>query len=176
MVTIQRLTGFVSVYQKTDSWYDMHLVGFPLIMFTIHFLLWSAILLFIEYRDQIFGKLKSGKLRDSSYRMVTPAQEDADVTAERQRLLRDESASDLVRVTGLRKEYPAPGGIKIAVKNVTLGIPRSECFGLLGMNGAGKSTTLGALSGDIQPTQGEIWLNGYNLTTHPKYVFCLLRG
>lgn len=35
--------------------------------------------------------------------------------------------------------YPAPrGGIKVAVKNLTLGIGRGECFGLLGMNGAGK--------------------------------------
>lgn len=33
-----------------------------------------------------------------------------------------------------------------------------------------KSTTLGALSGDITPTHGDIWLNDYNLATHPKYV------
>jgi len=73
----------------------------------------------------------------------------------------------LVRVVGLRKEYKAPHGIKVAVKNLTLGIASGECFGLLGMNGAGKSTTLGALSGDIQPTQGDIWLNGFNLQTNP---------
>jgi len=74
-----------------------------------------------------------------------------------------------VHVIGLRKEYPAPGGgIKVAVKNLTLGIPRSECFGLLGMNGAGKSTTLGAMSGDIQPTSGEIWLNDFNLAADPN--------
>lgn len=73
------------------------------------------------------------------HRNVIPAQEDGDVTAERNRLANDPNArNDLVRVIGLRKEYPAPHGTKIAVKNLTLGIPRSECFGLLGMNGAGK--------------------------------------
>lgn len=61
------------------------------------------------------------------------------------------------------------------MKNFTLGIGRGECFGLLGMNGASKvnnlipiSTTLAALSGDVVPAQGEIWLNGYNLNA--EYV------
>ncbi len=35
----------------------------------------------------------------------------------------------------------------MAVKSTSLGIPRGECFGLLGINGAGKSSTLGMLSG-----------------------------
>lgn len=38
-------------------------------------------------------------------------------------------------------------GAKVAVKNTSLGIPKGECFGLLGINGAGKSTTLSILSG-----------------------------
>eukprot|EP00026_Physarum_polycephalum_P000423 Phypoly_transcript_00424.p1 GENE.Phypoly_transcript_00424~~Phypoly_transcript_00424.p1 ORF type:complete len:1603 (+),score=299.16 Phypoly_transcript_00424:284-4810(+) len=167
--TLQRLAGFVSLYQKTNSWYTIHLAGFPLIMFAVHFLLWTTILLLIEYRDQIAGRFKR-EPKQRHTRNVIPAEEDSDVTAERNRLLNDPNAqNDLVRVIGLRKEYPAPkGGIKVAVKNLTLGIPRSECFGLLGMNGAGKSTTLGAMSGDIVPTQGDIWLNGYNLATSPN--------
>lgn len=170
MSTIQRLAGFVSIYDKTGSWYEIHLVGFPIIMFIVHFFFWSGVLLFIEYRDQIFGRLRANSHQDTAQRMVTPAQEDSDVTAERQRLATDPAAQkDLVRVIGLRKEYPAPGGgIKVAVKNLTLGIPKSECFGLLGMNGAGKSTTLGALSGDIVPTKGDVWLNGYSLAGDPN--------
>ena len=38
-------------------------------------------------------------------------------------------------------------GAKVAVKSTSLGIPRGECFGLLGINGAGKSSTLAILSG-----------------------------
>jgi len=37
----------------------------------------------------------------------------------------------------------------------------------LGMNGAGKSTTLGMLSGDISPTNGRVTLNGFDLMTNP---------
>lgn len=54
---------------------------------------------------------------------------------------------------------------------MSLGIPMGQCFGLLGMNGAGKSTTLGVLSGDIAPTTGDVYLNGYNLLTDPRYFY-----
>ena len=43
--------------------------------------------------------------------------------------------------------YPSSSGAKVAVKSTSLGIPRGECFGLLGINGAGKSSTLAILSG-----------------------------
>lgn len=41
-----------------------------------------------------------------------------------------------------------------AVKNVTFSVKTGECFGLLGANGAGKSTVFGMLSGELQPTSG----------------------
>ena len=50
---------------------------------------------------------------------------------------------------GLRKVYPTSSGAKVAVKSTSLGIPRGECFGLLGINGAGKSSTLAILSGSL---------------------------
>lgn len=50
----------------------------------------------------------------------------------------------------LRKVYPISKGAKVAVKSTSLGIPRGECFGLLGINGAGKSSTLAILSGALQ--------------------------
>jgi hypothetical protein len=36
--TLQRLAGFVSIYRKKDSWYEIHLVGFPLLMMFLHFI------------------------------------------------------------------------------------------------------------------------------------------
>lgn len=54
-----------------------------------------------------------------------------------------------LQVAGLRKVFPVSNGAKVAVKNTSLGIPRGECFGLLGINGAGKSTTLAILSGSF---------------------------
>lgn len=49
---------------------------------------------------------------------------------------------------------------QLAVNNITLSIPRSKVYGLLGENGAGKSTMLKMIAGIIKPTDGEIIYNG----------------
>jgi ATP-binding cassette, subfamily A (ABC1), member 3 len=56
-------------------------------------------------------------------------------------------------------------GGKYAVKGVSLGIPMGQCFGLLGVNGAGKSSLLNILSGEFSPTSGEAFISGESLVT-----------
>lgn len=53
---------------------------------------------------------------------------------------------------------------KPAVKNVSLDIVRGESFGFLGHNGAGKTTTIKCILGLINTTEGEVFLNGKELT------------
>ncbi|CAN0168144.1 unnamed protein product, partial [Discosporangium mesarthrocarpum] len=84
---------------------------------------------------------------------------------------------DVVKVSNLRKIYPSSKGVKLAVKSTSLGIPRGECFGLLGINGAGKSSTLAMLSGElteIPATSGEAFLAGYNVSTNPEDIHRLV--
>eukprot|EP00941_MAST-03F_sp_MAST-3F-sp1_P001419 g1419.t1 len=71
----------------------------------------------------------------------------------------------MVEVRGLRKVYnvrKASGGksTKAAVKDMWFRIKQGECFGLLGVNGAGKSTTFKMLSGDVLPSSGTALLGG----------------
>ena len=54
-------------------------------------------------------------------------------------------------------------GRKLAVNGISLAIPTGECFGLLGVNGAGKTTVFKMLSGDITPTSGNAVLFGYDI-------------
>lgn len=94
-----------------------------------------------------------------------PLKEDVDVCNERKRVEGGQARSDTVVVQGLRKVYPARGleVVKVAVRDLSLGIPPRECFGFLGVNGAGKTTTLSMLSGDIRPTAGEAYINGHSV-------------
>ena len=57
----------------------------------------------------------------------------------------------------LRKQYPAG---KLAVRDLCLRIQPGECFGFLGVNGAGKSTTFAMLTGATAPTTGDAQLYG----------------
>src|SRR5438034_7537988 len=65
--------------------------------------------------------------------------------------------SDLtIRTRGLRKVF----GGKVAVRNLTLDVPRGEIFGFLGPNGAGKSTSIKMLLGLVHPSGGEAFVLG----------------
>jgi len=65
--------------------------------------------------------------------------------------------SDLaIRTRGLRKVFSG----KVAVRNLTLDVPKGEVFGFLGPNGAGKSTSVKMLLGLVLPTSGEAQILG----------------
>jgi branched-chain amino acid transport system ATP-binding protein len=56
-----------------------------------------------------------------------------------------------------------------ALKGVSLHIERGEIVTLIGANGAGKSTTLSAISGLSRPRKGKIMYEGRDLTSVPAY-------
>src|SRR5580704_17489784 len=56
-----------------------------------------------------------------------------------------------------------------AISNVGIEIGEGEAVGLLGANGAGKSTTLRAISGLVKLTSGAITFAGTNLSSLPPY-------
>lgn len=57
-----------------------------------------------------------------------------------------------------------------AVKNISCGIPAQECFGLLGQNGAGKTTAFKMLTGDEILTTGNAYLNRFSVKKDIKQV------
>lgn len=65
---------------------------------------------------------------------AAPPPDDDDVLAEEQRVLNGEANDDLIVLSQLKKVYRNG---KVAVNNLSLGIKAGECFGLLGINGAG---------------------------------------
>jgi ABC-type multidrug transport system ATPase subunit len=69
-----------------------------------------------------------------------------------------------VEIDKLRKQF----GAVVAVRDLSLRIPRGGVFGLLGPNGSGKTTTIGLLLGLIRPTSGAMRLFGTEVSpSHP---------
>ncbi len=66
----------------------------------------------------------------------------------------------MIEVKNLTKKY----GKVVAVDNVSFKIQDGEIIGLLGPNGAGKSTTMNMMTGYIEPTEGTIVINGYDIS------------
>ena len=60
------------------------------------------------------------------------------------------------------------GNVK-AIKGVSMSLKQGEVVSLLGANGAGKSTTLRAISGLVKNHSGEIWFEGQRIDKIPPY-------
>jgi len=69
----------------------------------------------------------------------------------------------LLNVTGLSRRRAG----RAAVIDVSFSLNRGEVLGLLGVNGAGKSTTLSMLAGALRPETGSITLDGRDFVAHP---------
>ncbi|MBN8714509.1 MAG: ABC transporter ATP-binding protein [Xanthomonadales bacterium] len=59
-------------------------------------------------------------------------------------------------------------GGRLAVSGLDLAVRRGEVVGLLGINGAGKSTTLSMIAGALAPDSGRITLDGTDFVEHPE--------
>ncbi len=70
----------------------------------------------------------------------------------------------MIRLTQLSKNF----GARMAVENLDLHVPAGEIFGLLGHNGAGKSTAIGMMLGQVWPTAGEAKVCGFDVAAHRR--------
>ena len=66
----------------------------------------------------------------------------------------------MISLTQVTKNF----GSRKAVDELSLTVPRGEIFGLLGHNGAGKSTAIGMMLGQVWPTRGEVKVCGHDVT------------
>lgn len=67
------------------------------------------------------------------------------------------------------KSYCLPhGGSFAALKSFNLAIPKGEFFGLLGHNGAGKTTAINILAGVNKPSSGDIVVHGKSVIADPE--------
>jgi ABC-2 type transport system ATP-binding protein len=54
----------------------------------------------------------------------------------------------------------------LAVDNISFNVEKGEIVGFLGPNAAGKTTTMRILTGFLAPTRGDVWVAGYDMSSH----------
>ncbi len=72
----------------------------------------------------------------------------------------------MIKTENLTKAYD---GVK-AVDSLDLHVEKGDVFGFLGPNGSGKTTTMGMMIGEIEPTSGKCFINGIDVLRHPLEV------
>ena len=70
----------------------------------------------------------------------------------------------MIQLKHLNKKF----GQRLAVDDLTLQVPAGEIYGLLGHNGAGKSTAIGMMLGQVWPTSGDVNICGHDVTAHRR--------
>jgi ABC-2 type transport system ATP-binding protein len=72
----------------------------------------------------------------------------------------------MIQVEGLTKYY----GEKAAIRDLSFTIEKGEVIGFLGLNGAGKSTTLKVLGCVLLPTSGKVVIDGFDVAKDPHEI------
>jgi branched-chain amino acid transport system ATP-binding protein len=79
--------------------------------------------------------------------------------------IRRQAEAHMLKLEGVSASY----GSVPAISDVAIEIGAGEAVGLLGANGAGKSTTLRAISGQVKLSKGRLTFDGIDLTALPPY-------
>lgn len=73
---------------------------------------------------------------------------------------------EILRVENLRKEYGDDNNKVIALDGITLEIERGEFVAVVGPSGSGKSTLLHIIGGVDSPTEGDVYIDGNNISKY----------
>lgn len=75
-------------------------------------------------------------------------------------------SENIIEITGLNKSF----GEVHAVNDLSFNVKKGELFAFLGVNGAGKSTTISIMCGTLQKDSGQVFINGKNIEKDLKDV------
>ncbi|KAJ4809127.1 ABC transporter A family protein [Rhynchospora pubera] len=124
-------------------------------------------------RSKVLGKTFS-RMDDKLNSLIE--MEGADIAAERnlvEQLVQHPDSRYTVVCDSIVKVLKGRDGNpdKIAVKGLSLALPRGQCFGMLGPTGAGKTTLLNMLTGFSSPTSGTAYIGGLDIRTDMNLIY-----
>merc|ERR1719498_1788125 len=147
----------------------------PLFIFTCQF-----------WNEEVFGKKREDKDVDMDVSKLKglPGSEienglvlPPDVEAEHNRIIKElennNYETDALRVVNMHKTFVGSGKTptKTAVRSVSFGVKPRQCFGLLGHNGAGKTTVINMMTGLFPPTSGTGLVGNYNIQNDMDNIY-----
>jgi ABC-type branched-subunit amino acid transport system ATPase component/ABC-type branched-subunit amino acid transport system permease subunit len=148
-----------------------HLPGIQGVIFGL-----AIICVILVAPEGLFWKVRDLLRKRSSPQIATPPRAPDTLLAaavvalpKRSRPQRSEATEDIVlEVRNLSRAF---GGLK-AVQDVSFKLRRNEILGIIGPNGAGKTTVFNLLNGFLRPDQGEILIDGRNMSGRKPHELC----
>lgn len=158
----------------TSPW-DFGVVGLPCVYLAINSVLFFGITLLLQTVSTSMGGCltscfhRSPKAPDEQF-----YEQDPDVQQEMDFLDTNDLSPEEnpIIVKHLRKVFVGRGNVssKVAVRDVSFHVPLGEVFAYLGINGAGKTTSIAMLAGEFPPTSGEGTLAGLDIVTQRNEI------
>lgn len=69
----------------------------------------------------------------------------------------------IVKVDHLSHRY----SVQWAIRDINFEVPKHGIYGLLGSNGAGKSTTMNIMCGVLRQSEGDVYIKGISMSKNP---------
>ncbi|XP_065190640.1 phospholipid-transporting ATPase ABCA1-like isoform X1 [Sycon ciliatum] len=163
--------GNTLIPYKLPWGFDLDQIGRNLLAMALCGVFFFLITLMLEtkFLSAIYGRIVGVKEAAGTVEAVDDDVDD-DVARERRRVMSGRAADDTIVLSDFTKVYGTRWENHCAVKKLSLGVPKGECFGLLGVNGAGKTSTFKMLTGEESVTSGDAFLNGLSVVTERLQV------
>uniref|UniRef100_A0A0R3RVG8 ABC transporter domain-containing protein n=1 Tax=Elaeophora elaphi TaxID=1147741 RepID=A0A0R3RVG8_9BILA len=157
--------------KDTSNLYSWEKLGRVYVAMACSGLLFWIILMMINFKPlavYMHDLLSVIRRTPSTLSLCENTLEDIDIKKERDSISQKRNAELSLAVRNLNKYY----GNLHAVRDLTFGVEPGECFGLLGVNGAGKTSTFDMLTGVSIPDGGEAFINGRSILKKQTIGFC----
>ena len=165
LLFINETNLFLETYQDPNTRYLETFIGFSIqiVIFLSINVLREVYFLRYNYLSSLKDTNNTVEMIPNSLNMAQGVEDFSESVAHEEKATKRNKNAKL-RAINLRKQY---GNQKVALNNITFNVEKETYFGLVGQNGAGKSTTFNIILNRILKTKGE--LNIDNLSTKKSF-------
>jgi ABC-type multidrug transport system fused ATPase/permease subunit len=150
-ISNREITMWIYELEEEPAIYGTYVAGYSLYFLLGSVAVYWALVALLEMQVLSVDKCLSRRQKSNQVSSADP-----DVEREEQAVANKSPEELKVRVSNLGKTY----GSVTAVKKASFGLEYGECFALLGVSGAGKTTCFKTMTGEIFPSQGSVHIHG----------------